>query len=219
MMVRILATSSAWACSAACGSCSRLAVHARRPRLRHQPPGRRRPLEPGGLLGIDAAVAAHGVGCSLTQKATVRLSRSRSIRSLVFSAPAAVAGPAPRWSAPPPRPVDAVLAHPVTQGRVVDAQLPGDRSDRLTTAVDQLDRVTLELLGESSTGPLGRLSVFLSREDILSSEVSCLRGRSPPRMELMEMVDTSGLQPGRRPRDRAAAGQDGQATPGDPSPC
>src|SRR5215211_620379 len=42
--------------------------------------------EPGGLLGIDAAVAAHGVDVSLTQKATVRLSRSRSIRSLAFSA-------------------------------------------------------------------------------------------------------------------------------------
>jgi hypothetical protein len=44
-------------------------------------------------------------------------------------------------------------------------------------------------------------------------------GEQPPLgMELMEMVDTSGLQPGRRPRDRAAAGQDGQATPGDPGP-
>src|SRR5512132_3075895 len=42
--------------------------------------------KPGGLLGIDAAVAAHGVDVSLTQKATVRLSRSRSIRSLAFSA-------------------------------------------------------------------------------------------------------------------------------------
>jgi hypothetical protein len=38
-------------------------------------------------------------------------------------------------------------------------------------------------------------------------------------MELMEMVDTSGLQPGRRPRDRAAVAQDGQATPGDPWSC
>jgi mannose-6-phosphate isomerase-like protein (cupin superfamily) len=38
------------------------------------------------------------------------------------------------------------------------------------------------------------------------------------RLELTGMVDTSGLQPGRRPRDRAAAGQDGQATPGDPAP-
>jgi TrwC relaxase len=37
-------------------------------------------------------------------------------------------------------------------------------------------------------------------------------------MELMEMVDTPGLRPGRRPRDRAAAGQDGQAAPGDPAP-
>jgi hypothetical protein len=39
-----------------------------------------------------------------------------------------------------------------------------------------------------------------------------------PLMELTEMVDTPGLQPGRRPRDRAAAGQDGQAAPGDPAP-
>ena len=38
-------------------------------------------------------------------------------------------------------------------------------------------------------------------------------------MELMEMVDTSGLRPGRRPCDRAAAGQDGQATAGDLAPC
>jgi len=38
------------------------------------------------------------------------------------------------------------------------------------------------------------------------------------RMELTEMVDTPGLQPRRRPCDRAAAGQDGQATPGDPAP-
>ena len=42
---------------------------------------------------------------------------------------------------------------------------------------------------------------------------------SPARMELTVMVDTPGLQPRRRPRDRAAAGQDGQATPGDPAPC
>src|SRR5215216_1340776 len=42
--------------------------------------------KPVGLLGIDTAVAAHGVDVSLTQKATVRLSRSRSIRNLVFSA-------------------------------------------------------------------------------------------------------------------------------------
>jgi hypothetical protein len=41
--------------------------------------------EPCGLLGIDTAVAHHGVDVSLTQKATVRLSRSRSIRSLAFS--------------------------------------------------------------------------------------------------------------------------------------
>src|SRR4029450_1166315 len=41
--------------------------------------------EPGGLLGIDTAVAAHGVDISLTQKATVRLSRSRSIRRRAFS--------------------------------------------------------------------------------------------------------------------------------------
>src|SRR4029450_12815199 len=32
--------------------------------------------EAGGLLGIDTAVAHHGVDCSLTQKATVRLSSS-----------------------------------------------------------------------------------------------------------------------------------------------
>ena len=36
-------------------------------------------------------------------------------------------------------------------------------------------------------------------------------------MELTVMVDTPGLQPQRRPRDRAAAAPDGQATPGDPS--
>jgi hypothetical protein len=36
-------------------------------------------------------------------------------------------------------------------------------------------------------------------------------------VELMVMVDTPGLQQGRRPRDRAAAGQDGQATPGGPA--
>jgi hypothetical protein len=37
-------------------------------------------------------------------------------------------------------------------------------------------------------------------------------------MELMEMVDTPGLQHERRPCERATAGQDGQATPGDPAP-
>jgi ABC-2 type transport system ATP-binding protein len=37
-------------------------------------------------------------------------------------------------------------------------------------------------------------------------------------MELMEMVDTPGLQHERRPCERAAAGQDGQAAPGDPAP-
>src|SRR5829696_9137837 len=43
-------------------------------------------------------------------------------------------------------------------------------------AADQLDRVALEFLAESSTSPLRRLSVLLSHEDILSSEVSCPRG-------------------------------------------
>jgi len=38
-------------------------------------------------------------------------------------------------------------------------------------------RVALERLGEPPTGPV---SVLLSHEDILSSEVSCLRGRSTP---------------------------------------
>jgi hypothetical protein len=38
-------------------------------------------------------------------------------------------------------------------------------------------------------------------------------------MELMEMVDTPGLQHERRPCERAAAGQDGQATPRHPAPC
>ena len=38
-------------------------------------------------------------------------------------------------------------------------------------------------------------------------------------MELTGMVDTPGLQPRRRPRDRAAAAQDGQATPRHPAPC
>src|SRR4029453_10434340 len=51
-----------------------------------------------------------------------------------------------------------------------------DCGDRSAGAADQLDRVALELLGEPSTGPLWPLSVFLSHEDILSSEMSCLRG-------------------------------------------
>jgi hypothetical protein len=41
--------------------------------------------------------------------------------------------------------------------------------------MDQLDRITLELLGTPSTSPLWPLSVLLSHEDILSSEMSCLR--------------------------------------------
>src|SRR4029453_9741127 len=72
--------------------------------------------------------------------------------------------------------VDAVLADPVAQRGVVDPQLPGDHGDRPAGGPDQLDRVALELLGEPSTAPLGRLSVFLSHEGIPSSEVSCLRG-------------------------------------------
>jgi hypothetical protein len=39
------------------------------------------------------------------------------------------------------------------------------------------------------------------------------------KMELTEMVDTPGLQPRRRPRDRAAAAPDRQPTPSDPAPC
>src|SRR5215216_5637284 len=39
------------------------------------------------------------------------------------------------------------------------------------------------------------------------------------RMELTGMVDTPGLQPRRRPCDRAAAAPDGQAAPGHPAPC
>src|SRR5215211_4399563 len=68
--------------------------------------------------------------------------------------------------------VDAVLANPVPQGRVVDAKLPGDFGDRPAAATDQLDRVAFEL--GSELAPVPWLSVF--HADILRSrEVSCLR--------------------------------------------
>jgi hypothetical protein len=41
--------------------------------------------EPCGLLSVDAAGAPHGVEVSVTQKATVRFSRSRSIPRVAFS--------------------------------------------------------------------------------------------------------------------------------------
>src|SRR5215216_6408611 len=69
--------------------------------------------------------------------------------------------------------VDAVLADPVPQGRVVDAKLTGDLGDRPAAATDQLHRVAFEL--GSELAPVPWLSVF--HADILRSrEVSCLRG-------------------------------------------
>jgi hypothetical protein len=75
-------------------------------------------------------------------------------------------------------------------------QLPGAEQD--VVAVLQLDA---ELAGRDEEDFVG-LVVLVPHE----------------LMELTEMVDTPGLQPGRRPRDRAAAAPDGQATPGDPAP-
>src|SRR5215203_3001068 len=69
--------------------------------------------------------------------------------------------------------VDAVLANPVPQGRVVDTKLTGDLGDRPAAATDQLHRVAFEL--GSELAPVPWLSVF--HGDILRSrEVSCLRG-------------------------------------------
>src|SRR5215211_6758059 len=73
--------------------------------------------------------------------------------------------------------VDAVLADPVPQGRVVDAKLTGDLGDRPAAATDQLHRVAFEL--GSELAPVPWLSVF--HADILRSrEVSCLRGEVQP---------------------------------------
>src|SRR5919106_307922 len=69
--------------------------------------------------------------------------------------------------------VDAVLAHPVAQRRVVDPKLPGDLGDRPATGANQLDRVAFELGGELA--PVPSLSVFHA-DILLPREVSCLRG-------------------------------------------
>src|SRR6266511_1763535 len=75
--------------------------------------------------------------------------------------------------------VDAVLLDPVPQGRVVDAQLTGDLSDRPVAGAHQLHGVTLELGGELPSGPVLLVGHLAS---LLSSEVSCHRGNSktPP---------------------------------------
>src|SRR4029453_13361029 len=73
--------------------------------------------------------------------------------------------------------VDAVLAHPIPQGRVVDAQLPGDLGDRPARGAHELHRVAFELGGELTPAPW--LSIF--HADILRlREVSCLRGEVQP---------------------------------------
>src|SRR5829696_3122276 len=69
--------------------------------------------------------------------------------------------------------VDAVLADPVPQGRVVDAKLTGDLGDRPAAAMDQLHRVAFEL--GSELAPVPWLSVFHAAI-LRSREVSCLRG-------------------------------------------
>jgi tetratricopeptide (TPR) repeat protein len=70
-------------------------------------------------------------------------------------------------------------------------------------------------------GNLGEWSAARSLHERALAIREARLGPGHPRvaMELMEMVDTSGLRPGRRPCDRAAAGQDGQATAGDLAPC
>jgi hypothetical protein len=72
-----------------------------------------------------------------------------SVLTLELPQPGALLGGQPLGLAP----VDAILAHPVAQRGVVDAQLPGDLGDRPAGGSDQLDRVALELLGEPSTSP------------------------------------------------------------------
>src|SRR5680860_868058 len=72
--------------------------------------------------------------------------------------------------------VDAVLLDPVAERGVVDPQLTSDLRGRLAARADQLDRITLELLGEPSTPPPAGLALFLCHADILSLEVSGHRG-------------------------------------------
>ena len=55
---------------------------------------------------------------------------------------------------------------------LVDLELPGDLGDRPAGRADQLDGVALELLREPASPP----PPLLFHADILSSEVSCLRG-------------------------------------------
>src|SRR4029453_2783285 len=133
--------------------------------------------ETGGLLCIETAVAGPGGSTSLYPEGhgsfeQITLHPQASVLTLERSQPGLLLGGQPLLLAT----VDAVLTYPVAQRGVVDPQLPGDRGDRSAGAADQLHRVALELLGEPSTGPLWPLSVFLSHEDILSSEVSCLLG-------------------------------------------
>jgi hypothetical protein len=60
----------------------------------------------------------------------------------------------------------------------------------------------------SMSGPCHRRSGWAAWPCILTRWCPGLR------LELMDLVNTSGLQRGRRPHDRAAAAQDGQVTPG-----
>ena len=71
--------------------------------------------EPGRLLVIDTTEAGHGVDVSFTQKATDRLSRSRSIRSCAFSAQLGKVGPFIDGEPVAFTALDALLADPVPQ--------------------------------------------------------------------------------------------------------
>src|SRR6266511_4329900 len=73
-------------------------------------------------------------------------------------------------------PVDAVLPGSVAERGVVDTQLPGDLGDlgdRPAAGSHQLDRVTVELVGEL---PSGSLLLVGHLDSLLSSEVSCHQG-------------------------------------------
>src|SRR5829696_4482991 len=162
----------------------------------------RRPL-PGTLppSGHRHSGSASRRRLFLTQKATVRFSRSRSIRSRVV------------WRSSSPSRARSSLESPscsprsmrswrtqLPKGGVVDTKLAGDHGDRPATGTDQPHRVTFELRGALASGPW----LLVGHADTLcSSEVSGQRGEVQIALVEQQLCWFSGLL-GPVPRGRMA---------------
>ena len=138
-------------------------------RLRHR--------EPGRLLVVDTLVAAHGVDDSFTQKASDRLSRSRSIRSCAFSARSSASSARSSAVSPIAAALARALRDPVPQRAFVHADRTGHVRDRSFLIEHHRHRVPRNSGGYFDGRPLG---LFLLDMDFLLYEVSAQRGDAQP---------------------------------------